>query len=104
MAGDRPRCFSVNRAHRPHVYGLSPTGLPAGSLNLSEHQGPGPSRITYPCHMTVQPAGDRPGASLEVPREELLRRGRPIASLQQLVIEELTDDEADAFWAALKDA
>ena len=54
--------------------------------------------------MTVQPAGDRPGAPLEVPREELLRRGRPLASLQQLVIEELTDDEADAFWAALKDA
>ena len=54
--------------------------------------------------MTVQPAGDRPGASLEVPREELLRRGRALPSLQQLVIEELTDDEADAFWAALKDA
>jgi hypothetical protein len=53
--------------------------------------------------MTVQPAGDRPGASLEAAREELLRRGRPLASLQQLVIEELTDDEADAFWAALKD-
>ena len=63
-----------------------------------------PTPITYPCHMTVQPAGDRPGASLEVPREELLRRGRALPSLQQLVIEELTDDEADAFWAALKDA
>ena len=54
--------------------------------------------------MTVQPPGDRAGASLEVPREELLRRGRPLASLQQLVIEELTDDEADAFWSVLKDA
>jgi hypothetical protein len=54
--------------------------------------------------MTVQPAGDRPGASLETSREELLRRGRPLPSLQQLVIEDLTDDEANAFWAALKDA
>ena len=66
--------------------------------------GPAPLRITYPCAMTVQPAGDRPGASLEVPPEELLRRGRALPSLQQLVIEELTDDEADAFWAALNDA
>lgn len=54
--------------------------------------------------MTVQPASDRPGASLEVSREELLRRGRPLPSLQQLVIEDLTEDEADAFWAALNDA
>ena len=54
--------------------------------------------------MAVQPAGDKPGASLEASSEELLRRGRPLPSLQQLVIEDLTDDEADAFWAALKDA
>lgn len=54
--------------------------------------------------MTVQPASERPGASLEVSRDELLSRGRPLPSLQQLVIEDLTDEEADAFWAALKDA
>jgi hypothetical protein len=54
--------------------------------------------------MTVEPAGDKPGASLKARRAEVLRRGRPLASLQQLVIEDLTDEEADAFWAALTDA
>jgi hypothetical protein len=54
--------------------------------------------------MTVQPAQYRSGASLEASGEKLLRRGCPLPSLQRLVIEELTDDEADAFWAALKDA
>ena len=53
--------------------------------------------------MTVEPAGDRRGASLEVPREEMLRRGRPLPSLQRLVLDELTTKESDTFWAALQD-
>lgn len=34
----------------------------------------------------------------------MLRRGRPLASLLQLVIDELTDEESEAFWAALRDS
>lgn len=32
----------------------------------------------------------------------MLRHGRPLPSLQQLVIDELTDEESDAFWTALQ--
>jgi hypothetical protein len=53
--------------------------------------------------VSVQPADDRPGASLEVSREEVLRRGRPLPPLEEMVIEDLTDEEAEAFWVAIND-
>jgi hypothetical protein len=45
-----------------------------------------------------------PGESLEVPREELLARARPLPRHEDMVIGELTDEEAAAFWAAITQA
>ena len=53
--------------------------------------------------VSVQPSENRPGASLEVAREEALRRGRPFPRYEEMVIEELTDEESEAFWAAIID-
>jgi hypothetical protein len=53
--------------------------------------------------VTLQPADDRPGASLEVTREEVLRRGRPLPSLEESAIEDLTDADWQAFWDAIND-
>jgi hypothetical protein len=55
--------------------------------------------------MSVQYANepDRSG-SLEVSREELLRRGRPLPSYEDMVIDDLPEDEAEAFWAAINEA
>ncbi len=33
--------------------------------------------------------------------EEVLRRARPYAPRDELVIEDLTDDEEEAFWVAI---
>jgi hypothetical protein len=53
--------------------------------------------------MTVQPAGSRPEAPRALTREEYLARGRPLLPLEEMVIEDLTDEEAEAFWAAIND-
>jgi hypothetical protein len=53
--------------------------------------------------VSAQPADDRPGASLEVSREEVLRRGRPLPPLEESAIEDLTDEEWQAFWDAIND-
>lgn len=54
--------------------------------------------------MTVQRVHDeKPGGSLEVSREELLRRAKPFPTYGEMVIEELTDREADAFWSAINE-
>jgi hypothetical protein len=58
--------------------------------------------------MSVPRADDQgrrsPGESLEVPREELLARARPLPPHEDMVIGELTDEEAAAFWAAITQA
>ncbi len=58
--------------------------------------------------MSVQrrpdPDGSPRGASLEATREELLRRGRPFPAHEDMVIEELSDEEAEAFWAEITQA
>jgi hypothetical protein len=55
--------------------------------------------------MLVQHTDDQgrrsPGKSLEVAREELLARGRPFPPYEDMVIEELSDEEAESFWAAI---
>ena len=51
--------------------------------------------------MSVQPADNRPGASLEVSREEQLSRGRPFPPYEEMVIEDLTEEEGAAFLAAV---
>ena len=40
--------------------------------------------------------------SLELPVAELLRRARPLPPLEDMVIDDLTDEEAEAFLAALR--
>ena len=42
-----------------------------------------------------------PNESLELPVEELLRRGRPHPPYGEQVIDDLTPEEADAFLAAV---
>jgi hypothetical protein len=39
--------------------------------------------------------------SLELPVEELLRRARPLPSYDEMVIDDLTPEEAEAFLAAV---
>ncbi len=41
---------------------------------------------------------------LELPVEELLRRARPLPPLDQMVIEDLSEEEGAAFLAALQSA
>ena len=58
--------------------------------------------------MSAQHAGDEgrpsPGKALEVTPEELLARGRPFPPHEDMVIEELSDEEAESFWAAITEA
>jgi hypothetical protein len=49
---------------------------------------------------TLQPK-PTPHESLELPVEELLRRGRPHPPYGEQVIEDLTPEEAEAFLAAV---
>lgn len=41
--------------------------------------------------------------SLELPVEELLRRGRPFPPHEEMIIEGLTDDEEEAFLRVLQE-
>jgi hypothetical protein len=50
--------------------------------------------------VTRQSADDRPGA-VEMAREEVLRRGRPLPPLEESAIEDLTDAEWQTFWDAI---
>lgn len=43
------------------------------------------------------------GESLELSVEELLRRARPLPSHEEMVIDDLTEDEGEAFLAALEE-
>lgn len=59
--------------------------------------------------MSVQHADDEgrrqsPGKPLEVAPAALLVRGRPFPPYEDMVIEELSDEEAEAFWAAITQA
>ncbi|HSH60506.1 MAG TPA: hypothetical protein VK988_12895 [Acidimicrobiales bacterium] len=54
--------------------------------------------------LTVRHADEEnPGGSLEMSREELLRRARPFPTHEEMIIEELTDQEAEAFWSAINE-
>jgi hypothetical protein len=55
---------------------------------------------TYAGVVTRQPADDRP-AAIDIAREEVLRRGRPLPPLEESAIEDLTDAEWQAFWDAI---
>jgi len=43
-----------------------------------------------------------PNESLELPVEELLRRARPLPPYHEMVIDDLTPEEAEAFLAAVR--
>jgi hypothetical protein len=82
-----------------------------GSVRLGERGGYGGWVATTwreEVAMSVPHADDQghrsPGESLEVPREELLARARPLPPHEDMVIGELTDEEAAAFWAAITQA
>lgn len=51
--------------------------------------------------MTVPQAEPTPSDDGELPVEELLRRARPLPRHEQRVIEDLTQEEADAFLVAV---
>lgn len=51
--------------------------------------------------MATEPAQSREPESLELPVDELLRRGRPLPPHEEMVIEELTDEEGLAFFEAV---
>jgi hypothetical protein len=59
--------------------------------------------------MSVQHTGDdargeSPGASLGGVREALLARARPLPPPEDMIIEDLSDEEAEAFWVAITQA
>lgn len=53
--------------------------------------------------MTTEPTkGVNVQPSAELPREELLRRARPMPPLEETAIPDLTEEEWDAFMDAIK--
>lgn len=53
--------------------------------------------------MSTQPADPPPGESLDLSVEEVLRRARPLSPPEEMVIDDLTDEEQEAFWAAINE-
>ncbi|MBK5224855.1 MAG: hypothetical protein JJE52_18665 [Acidimicrobiia bacterium] len=51
--------------------------------------------------MSTDPAASTEGQSLELPVGELLRRPRPLPPRSEAVIEDLTEEEGEAFLAAI---
>lgn len=52
--------------------------------------------------MSSEPIQPNHDDSLELPVEELLRRARPLPPHEEMVIDDLTSEEGDAFLAALR--
>jgi hypothetical protein len=52
--------------------------------------------------MSTKPVESNGGESLELPVEELLRRGRPLPPHEEMVIDDLTEEEGAAFLSALE--
>jgi hypothetical protein len=52
--------------------------------------------------MSIEPVKSNKGESLELPVEELLRRGRPLPPHAEMVIEDLTEEEGAAFLSAVE--
>ncbi len=53
--------------------------------------------------MSSDPAAQLPNRqTLELPVEELLKRAKPMPPLEDLVIEDLTPEEGEAFLAAVR--
>ena len=63
--------------------------------------------LSYACDsvetkMSSEPIQPNHDDSLELPVEELLRRARPLPPHEEMVIDDLTSEEGDAFLAALR--
>jgi len=58
-------------------------------------------RGTVETEMSSEPIEPKHDEDRELPVEELLRRARPLPPHEQMVIEDLTGDEGEAFLAAL---
>ena len=56
--------------------------------------------MTQPSH----DGGDSTDNPLAVSRQELLRRARPLPSLRESVIEDLTEEEEQVFWSTITSA
>ncbi|MET0715989.1 MAG: hypothetical protein ABWY57_13850 [Mycetocola sp.] len=52
--------------------------------------------------MSNDPVPVRHAESLELPIAELLRRARPLPPLEEMAIDDLSDEEAEAFLAVLR--
>lgn len=52
--------------------------------------------------MSTQPTPSKDDESLELPVEELLRRARPMPPHDEMVIHDLTEEEASLFLEAIK--
>lgn len=52
--------------------------------------------------MSTHPASQSEPEHLELPVEELLRRARPLPDHNEMVIEDLSQEEGEAFLAALQ--
>lgn len=56
--------------------------------------------------MTVEMSNDavstRRSANLELPVEELLKRARPLPPLEEMVIDDISEEEGEAFLATLR--
>jgi hypothetical protein len=81
------------------VRGYFRTALGADFYRISTG-GSGVRRRTL-VSVTVQPAGSRPEAPRALTREEYLARGKPLPPLEDTVIEDLSDEEAEAFWECI---
>lgn len=51
--------------------------------------------------MSSEPIVPPVGESLELPVEELLRRARPFPPMEEMAIDDLTEEEGEAFLAAI---
>ena len=70
-------------------------------LSLHRRRQRHPSAGTIGDEMSTDPVHPSNGQSLELPVEELMRRARPLPPHEDMVIDDLTEEEGEAFLAAL---
>jgi len=109
----RPDTVTSTFARLCHQAGVS--GLRLEDLRhcvTSRPDGPSPSGLWAPSYpeqlptrgpMSIQPAGDDSGQRLPT-HEELLARAKPFPPYEEMVIDGLTDEEEEAFLAAIAEA
>jgi len=81
--------------------------LPARVAESEVHRGPSTASVDAPKRSTIESmsthrANVTQEQHLELPVEELLRRARPLPSHDEMVIEDLTAEEGEAFFLAVE--